>query len=225
MTAEGDGYEFRDGVPIEPVTPGSTLLVAGPALSRTEDLAVSMVAAGTNYEEGALFISTNMTSKRLLAACEEMNPTFEVSGAGIVDCSGQHLGQSSSGAQVRSISTQNDLTGMGMQFSSLYESLYASAREGRVRTGLISLSSLSMYVDLRKLFQFTQTVSSRIDSADGLGVFTVDPTTHDKKEINTLTQVVDARIDVRESEDADGDLRVRGLHGQSDEWRAFSLWD
>jgi hypothetical protein len=72
-----------------------------------------------------------------------------------------------------------------------------------------------MYVDLRKLFQFAQTLSGRIDSAGGLGVFTLDPTTHDTQTVNTLSQVADGRIDIREPEegDADGELRIRGLSG------------
>jgi hypothetical protein len=110
-----------------------------------------------------------------------------------------------------------------MKFSSLYESLYADARDGRVRTSLTSLSSLSMYVDLRSLFQFAQTLSGRIDSAGGLGLFTLDPTTHDTQTVNTLGQVTDGRIEVREADDGTGELRVRGLPGHSSEWKPFSL--
>ena len=123
------------------------------------------------------------------------------------------------------VSTQSDLTGIGMKFSALYESLYGAAAGGRVRTGLISLSSLSMYVDLRKLFQFAQTLSSRIDSAGGLGAFTIDPTTHDTRTVNTLSQVADGRIDVREPEvdGVDGELRIRGLADQPLGWQPFSV--
>jgi len=219
------GYAFPDGIPVDTVPPGTTLLVTGPALSRTEDLSLSMVAGGTESGEGALFISTNQTSERLLETCEQHLPTFNNGLAGVIDCSGQDLGRARFEAQVKAISTQSDLTGIGMKFSSLYESLYADADEGRVRTCLTSLSSLSMYVDLRSLFQFTQTLSGRIDSAGGLGVFTMDPTTHDTQTVNTLSQVADGRIEVREADDgdADGELRVRGLPDQSQDWQPFTL--
>lgn len=78
------------------------------------------------------------------------------------------------------------------------------------------------YVDLRALFQFAQTLSGRIDSADGLGVFTIDPTTHDTSTVNTLSQAADGRIEVREAE-GDGELRVRGRPNQPDSWQLFSL--
>lgn len=135
------------------------------------------------------------------------------------------MGHSGLDAQVKYVSTQSDLTGIGMKFSSLYESLYGTVSGGRVRTGLISLSSLAMYVDLRTLFQFVQTLSGRIDSADGLGVFAIDPTTHDTRTVNTLSQAADGRIEVREpeSEAGDGELRVRGLPDQPSGWQPFSL--
>jgi hypothetical protein len=81
-----------------------------------------------------------------------------------------------------------------------------------------------MYVDLRTLFQFAQTLAGRVDSADGLGVFAMDPTTHDAKTVNTLSQTANGRIEVRDSEgDADGELRVKGLPNQPRDWQPFTL--
>lgn len=218
-------YEFADGVPVNPIAHGSTVLVAGPALSRTEALARSMVADSTDAGEGGLFISTNKTCKKLLTACRGTHPALDATKVGIIDCSGQEMSKSGLDARVKYVSTQSDLTGIGMKFSALYESLYAGAQGGRVRTGLISLSSLAMYVDLRTLFQFVQTLSGRIDSADGLGVFALDPTTHDTKTVNTLSQAADGRIEVREPEgsDVDGELRIRGLPDQPSGWQPFEL--
>lgn len=219
------GYEFADGVPIDPIGPGTTLLVAGPALSRAEDLARTMVVDAVGREEGMLFVSTNTTCGTLLDTCRRDRPSLDPARMGVVDCSGQDIGGSSP-MRVKYVSTQSDLTGIGMKFSSLYEALYGEVSAGRIRCGLISLSSLAMYVDLRKLFRFAQTISGRIDSADGLGVFSLDPTTHDTREVNTLSQAADGRIEVRDPEehpDADGELRVRGLRDRSEEWRPFSL--
>jgi hypothetical protein len=224
MSGTDAGYAFGDGIPVNPVDSGSTLLVAGPALSAAEDLALSMVA-DAGEREGSLFISTNMTHGKLLKTCRRTHPSLDTSLLGVIDCSGQGFDGGPEGVRVKYVSTQSDLTGIGMKFSSLYEALYAEAEGSRVRTGLVSLSSLLMYVDLRKLFQFAQTISGRIDSADGLGVFTIDPTTHDTKTVNTLSQVVDGRIEVRggDDNDAEGELRVRGLRDQPDGWQPFSL--
>jgi len=217
-------YGFPEWLPLEPVPAGSTVIVAGPAFSNVEELTESMVGGGTREGEGALFIATNETCTKLLESCRRTVPGLDRSRVGVIDCSGQDIGRSVSNVQVKYVSTQSDLTGIGMKFSALYESLYGAVEGGRVRTGLISLSSLSMYVDLRKLFQFAQTLSGRIDSAGGLGAFTIDPATHEPRTVNTLSQVADARIDVREPEgDADGELRIRGLDGQPSGWQPFTL--
>jgi KaiC/GvpD/RAD55 family RecA-like ATPase len=224
-SAEGD-YRFGDGVPLAPIQQGSTVLVAGSALSPAEDLARWMVTEGTDAGEGALFISTNETCVSLAEACRQTHPSFDPSRVGVIDCSGQDLAKSRLDVRVRHISTQTDLTGIGMKFSALYESLYADAGNGRVRTGLISLSSLLMYVELRTLFRFAQTLAARIESAGGLGVFVIDPESHDTRTVSTLSQVVDGRISVRDPEDvedADGELRVDGLPEQPSKWQPFSL--
>lgn len=226
MSQESEAaYTFAESLPLNPVQPGSTLLVSGEGFSAATDVARLMVIDGMADEEGALFISTNETCTKLLAACRRLRPELDTAQLGIIDCTGQDIGQADLGARVKYVSTQRDLTGIGMKFSGLYESLYAGAKDGRIRTGLLSLSSLCMYLDLRKLFQFTQTLSGRIDSADGLGVMSLDPTMHDSRTINTLSQVADGRIEVRDHDDSeyDGELRVRGLPDQPGDWTPFSL--
>lgn len=217
-----DAYGFRDSIPVEPIEAGSTLFVAGPALSPAEDLTRTLVAEGCQAGDASLIISTNMTSERLLTKCGQAFQNFDFSRAGVIDCSGQARDSTQYESTVKYISTQSDLTGIGIKFSALYESLYSESTPG-IRTGLISVSSLSMYVDLRALYKFVQTLSGRIDSADGLGMFAIDPTTHDTKTVNTLSQAADGRIDVRKSDDGDGELRVRGLSGQPEGWQPFSL--
>lgn len=217
-------YTFAEGIPIDPVPPGTVVMVAGDTLGPMGDLARLLVTTGSDRGEGMLFISTKDTAEGLLDGCRELQPGIDESKLGIIDCSGQEMPEVQSPAQIKYISTQSDLTGIGMKFSSLYQSIYENADGGRLRTGLDTLSSLAMYVDIRTLFKFAQTMSSRIDSADGFGVFLIDPSAHDEQSINTLLQVVDGEIRVRGTDgDADGELRTRGLFGQSDDWRPFSL--
>lgn len=224
---ETGAYTFAETLPINPIQPGSTVFVSGEGFSAADHLARSMVVDGTAKGEGGLFISTNKTYTKLLAACRRSRPELNTSQLGIIDCTGQDMGQAEQDAQIKYVSTQSDLTGIGMKFSALYESLYASSEGGRIRTGLLNLSSLCMYVDLRKLFRFAQTLSGRIESAGGLGVIAIDPTTHDTQTLNTLNQIADGKIEVRdndgERQEFDGELRVRGLPDQPTGWEAFSF--
>lgn len=228
---DASGYDFGESLPVAPVAAGSTVLVSGEQFSRADDLARAMVLDGQQRAEGSLFITTNKSYTKLLDACRQSHAALEPARLRILDCTGQDIVDTDQNVQVKYVSTQSDLTGIGMKFSALYESLYENMRNGRIRVGLFSLSSLAMYVDLRTLFRFAQTLSGRIESADGLGVFTINPSAHDSQTVSTLSQVADAQIDVRDAEDgdefadADGKLRVRGLRSQSSEWQPFALPD
>jgi hypothetical protein len=223
MSVPDSAYRFPEGVPIEPVPAGTIVLIAGPALSPAEELARQAVL-DEDGTDGMLFVATNMTAKKFFAACRRVAPSVDASRIGMVDCSGQEMGTSETGMRTRYVSTQSDLTGIGMKYSALYESLYADAADGRVRTGLINLTSLLMYNDLRRVFQFTQTLAGRIESADGTGVFSIDPTTHDDRTVNMFNQIADGLIEVRETDsEADGELRVRGLPSQPEGWQPFTL--
>jgi len=74
-----------------------------------------------------------------------------------------------------------------------------------------------MYTDLRVVLRFTQTVAGRIDGAGALGVFSMEPSMHDEQTMNTMKQLTDVLVEVRDpggdSPDADGELRVKGLAG------------
>lgn len=224
MSDTTEHYRFADELPLTPIRPGSTVLVSGEKFSNAENLARTMVVGGTAHDEGVLLISTNMSSQRLVDACREAYPSLDSSLLGVLDCTGQDIGTTQTDVEVKYVSTQSDLTGMGMKFSSLYEALYGRATEGRVRVGLFSLSSLSMYVELRLLFRFAQTLSGRIETAGGLGVFTINPAANDDKTVSTLEQVADGKIEVRDADsDADGELRTRGLSEQPTEWTPFTL--
>jgi len=221
-------YEFSERIPIDPIDAGSTILVAGSALTVAEELAISTVAEGSRVDEGMLYLSTNETATKLLQSCRRYYPELDLSRTAVLDCTGQNIGNADPDVTVRYVSTQSDLTGFGMKFSALYESLYEASPNGRVRIGMVSLSSLVMYVDLRGVFKFAQTIAGRIDSAGGLGVFSVDPSMHDSQTVSTLNQLADAVVEVRDPEGdtpgtADGELRVRGLRDQSNEWQPFEL--
>ncbi|MEZ3143704.1 hypothetical protein [Halobaculum sp. MBLA0143] len=47
MSDDDAGYGFPDEIPIDPIAPRSTVLVARRAVSRVEDLVLSLVAAGS----------------------------------------------------------------------------------------------------------------------------------------------------------------------------------
>ena len=216
-------YTFDD-LPVEPIPAGSTVLVAGKQSTAAEELAVALVAsaAAAAQPEGALFVSTDTGAETLLTACGRLQPTFSPEIASVVDCSGADRDDE----EVATVAAPSDLGGITTRFAALYESLFDRLDDGRVRAGVVGLSSLAMHVELRSLLRFTRTVAGRVDIAAGFGAFALDPTAHHRQVGQTLGQAVDGRIEVREPPDAsaaDGELRVRGFRDQPREWTAFSL--
>jgi hypothetical protein len=59
-----------------------------------------------------------------------------------------------------------------------------------------------------------------VASIDGLGVFFIDPSTQDDAVVNTLSQFLDGRIDVRDGEDG-SELRSRGAVEGPRDWTAY----
>ena len=209
-------YRFGDDLPLDGVQPGTNLLVAGPAMSGARQVALRLVTDGDERGEGMVFLTTNKTGEKLLDQCDRLCGGLSRSQYGVVDCVTDQHGSDGTDDRVVTVSSPSDLTGIGIEFSGLYQAVHRDADE-RVRVGLYSLSTLLMYAEFRTVSRFVHTLGGRIDSTGGLGVFLIDPTTQDERVVSTIAQFCDARVDVRQP-DRTTELRVRGLDDHSQAW-------
>jgi hypothetical protein len=201
-------YEFA-GLPIDPVRSGTSLLVAGPSHVGTRQLAYRMLVGGD--DEGVIVTTTNATAADITADCEAVGIEVSPNRMGIVDClEGDDTGVP---ARVLTVSSAQDLTGIGMRYSELYSEFHREGVEA-VRTGLFSVSTVLSLTELRTVSRFVHTLVGRVSKVDGLGIFLIDPAMHDERELRTISQFCDGRIDVRE-------LRHRGFVGDSSSWVDF----
>ena len=209
----GAAYAVR-GLPVDGIPAGTTLLVAGPPHGGARTAALRMLAG--EADEGTIVITTNRRAVRIAEDCERAGVAMGADRAAIVDCVGDE--DASVPARLLSASGPGDLTGIGMRFSDVYMDF---KEEGitRVRTGLISLSTLLTLGDLQTVSRFVHTLVGRIDSVGGLGVLFVDPTNHDEQSVNTIAQFCSGRVDVRENDGSE--LRVGGVPSQDRTWQAF----
>lgn len=213
-------YEFDDDIPLRGIDAGTNVLVAGPSMSGARTLALRLVTAGSTRGEGTLVVTTNKTGKKVIDDCERLREDLDRHRFAVVDCVSEQQGRSGSADCVETVSSPGDLTGIGIELSSLYQTIYGASSE-RVRLGLFSISTLLMYTELRTVSRFIHTVTGRVTATDGLGVFFIDPTTQDERAVNTLSQLCDARIDVRDADGGGSELRVRGLADQPRDWTPF----
>jgi hypothetical protein len=208
-------YSFGD-LPLSPVGPGTSVLVAGPILGGTRRFALEMLTADRG--DGVVVIAADVSAREVLAGIDRTGEDTTNGRIRIVDCTQE--GGDDLGEFVSSVGTPADLTGIGIEYAGQYEQVYARGFDA-VRTGIYTLTPLLVYSDdVRPVYRFVNTVTSRIRTADGFGVCVIDPRAHDERVLGSIAQAFDGRIDVRES-DTGQEIKVSGLADQPTEWTSI----
>ncbi|MFB6119246.1 recombinase RecA [Halosegnis sp.] len=128
----------------------------------------------------------------------------------VVDCVSQGgFGSAREDDVTRYVSTPADLTGLGIALSGFMQDCYHDSTRRRTRVGIHSLSTLLMYADIRRVYQFVHTLTTRVQSAGFAGAFALDTSAGDSETRERLLQLFDAAVETRET-DATTQLRVRG---------------
>ncbi|MFC6973786.1 RAD55 family ATPase [Halomicroarcula sp. GCM10025709] len=202
------------------VRPGSNILVSGPAMSGKERLAYEILADGARNGDGAVVVSTSDQAATIVNDFRELVPELEESQLGVVDCRGEGSGDSGSvnGAYVHQVSSPGDLTGIGIGITKALEGLHNSGRD-QGRLALVSLSTMLTYTDKKTVFKFCHVLSSRLDSAGYIGVFTIDSGAHDEQTLQVIKQAFDGLIEIRDAEGGGREGRVLGLAGEPTSWK------
>lgn len=217
-------YKVDDALPPELATDvpeGRNLLVSGPPMSGKRELLLRLLARGATDGEGSIILSSRERATALVDSYDDLVGS-EPARVSVIDCvsSQSELGDLERSGRVKHVSSPEDLTGIGMQFSDLANDAQ-DAGVDRVRVGLDSLSPMLMYVDMQRLFRFLHVFTSQIAGKDWLGLFVVDPTSHDDQAVNTLQQLFDGVIELRLADDGTREARVRGLGDSGAGWVAL----
>ncbi|MFB6189410.1 MAG: hypothetical protein ABEI57_05970 [Halapricum sp.] len=206
-----------DRLPIEPLPAGTNVLVTGSPLDGAREILFELLAR-TSEEEGLIFVTADTDYQSAVETYEDRASAFDPSRMCVIDAT--QAPEGAENASVRYVSSPSDLTGIGIEFSSLYESLRASGLD-QIRFGLDSISTLLIYADgFRPVYRFLHTITSRIRTADGLGVFTIDPDAVEDEAFATVAQSFDVRVDVRDGEDGP-EFRLQGHEGRPEGWHAL----
>lgn len=194
-------YAAGDALPVDGLPPGS-ILVFGPPMTGKYKLILDFMVEGDRLGEGSLFVTTNESAGSIFADFEDRGggePEF----LKLVDCVSERRSQDGRlpEERVEYVSSPGDVTGLGIGVS---EQLRRFVETGTARTRIVlhSLSTLLMYSDVETVFRFLHVLTGRIDEVDGVGLFTIDPTTHDAETVSTIKQLFDIAIELREGESA-----------------------
>jgi len=206
-------------LPVEGIPPGSTMLVVGPPMTGKRTLTMELLAAGFD-EEGVAVVSTDDSAADVRTSLAEFTDgSAETLPLGVVDCVGDSHGSEGLGPLDSRVSSPADLTGIGMELTTLLERLYAD-HASRLRFGLLSLTTMSMYAPPEQVVRFLHVVTSRISDANGVGFVVAHADTIDEEHLQQLRSFVDGVIEVRETEES-AQLRVLGHPSGTTDWTPF----
>ncbi|MFB6081432.1 MAG: RAD55 family ATPase [Halanaeroarchaeum sp.] len=200
---------------IDEVAPGTNLLISGPSMSGKRKLMLRILAHGATMGDGGVVVTASDPAADVIE--EYRSIVAEESYFRLVDCVSSQGGGETDKQLVRSVSSPGDLTGIGIEFSEIAREANASGVD-RLRIGFDSISPLLMYVDLQRLFRFLHVFTSQIQSNDWLGLFSIDPETHEQQAVNTISQLFDGMIEIRLQDDGTREARVRGITDSPTEW-------
>lgn len=208
------------GETLDELPSGTSLLIRGPAMIGKRELAVRLLAAGHEEDDGILCVTTSDNADTVLDELEREIPALDRGRIGIIDCSGGDDQRALREIGMERVSSPGDLTGISIGTAKLLQR-FARRDVSDVRHGLVSVSTLLQYLDLETVFKFLHIYTSRIGSTGGLGVFTIDDTSHDPQTINTITGEFDCVIELREADTGDREVRLLGHPDTSRTWYRY----
>jgi KaiC/GvpD/RAD55 family RecA-like ATPase len=213
--ARPDGYSLADTLPfdVSALDAGTNLLVSGPAMSGKRQLVFDLLAPGADADP-IVMMTTDDPSARIRSDLQDRGVDLDPAVLRIVDASGA---PGDDDPLVYRVSSPADLTGMGVAFTEVVDGM---GTPDRLRLGFVSISTLLQYVDSERAFSFLHVLSRRASAAGYLGVYSIDPTTHEDRFVNVVTSIFDAVVELREA-DGDRQIRLRGLPETDAEWMAF----
>ncbi|WP_324662175.1 RAD55 family ATPase [Haloarcula sediminis] len=202
------------------VRDGSSILVSGPAMTGKEQLVYDILADGAREGDGAVVVTTSDKAASVVEEFRDRVPELQGAQLGVVDCRGEGGSDPEviDGVSVHQVSSPGDLTGIGIGITKALEGLHDSGRE-RGRLALVSLSTMLTYTDKKTVFKFCHVLSSRLDAAGYIGVFTIDSGAHDQQTIQVIKQAFDGLIDIRDADGGGREARVLGLANEPTDWQ------
>ena len=191
--ARADRYPLADAIPVDldDFGPGMNVLVSGPPMSGKRQLVFDLLSPEGAAPDPIVVMTTDDPASRIQTAFEDRGVRFDPEVFRVVDATGA---PGDSDSAIHRVSSPADLTGMGVAFTQAVDGM---GTPDRLRFGFVSISTLLQYVDAERAFSFLHVLSRRTSAAGYLGVYSIDPTTHEDRFVNVVTSIFDAAIEIR----------------------------
>jgi len=209
-----------DLAPLSSLEPGSALLVSDQTRTGQAEVVTAVLADGLRHEEGAVGVSTDDDGTDWIADLEPASDGLPGTGLSVIDCGANRERTERhppNDAFRYSVPDPTDLTGIGIGVTKCFDRLQETGTF-RARLGLASLSAVLEETNRKTTFKFCHVLTSRLNSAGFLGLFTIDATGHDEQTRQVIRQAFDAEVELR-GDDGGREARVRGLGDSETGWQ------
>ncbi|MFT4949105.1 MAG: KaiC/GvpD/RAD55 family RecA-like ATPase [Natronomonas sp.] len=203
------------------VPPGASLLISGPAMTGKDDLLRGFLADGLAGDEAAVAVTTGGPAEGVI---DDIHSRAEFEGHALSAIDSRAEGSRESqelgnGSHVHRVSDPADLTSIGVCVTEALERVGVGGYD-RGRFGLTSLSTMLTYTDEKTVFKFCHVLSSRLEGAGFVGLYTIDESAHDQQTLQVLKQNFDGQVQLRE-QGGTRQVRARGFGGDPTAWQAL----
>lgn len=193
------------------VRDGSNVLVVGPPMTGKRELLYEVLAADRGSDRATAFVTTRKAAGTIEPEYRDVHP--DVATLAVVDCVTRQrgFGRNEESPTRRLVSSAGDLTGIGIDLTDFMRRFHEDDDLSGASVGMHTLSTLLMYADVRRVYQFLHVLTGRVESSGFLGGFVLDtPVPQDS--LGIIKQPFDGVVEVREVEETGGrEYRVRGL--------------
>lgn len=203
----------------EALESGTNVLVIGPVMTGKRRLLFSLLAQASDTDDGAILTTTRKTGETVVQEFTSVDPRKRpAERLRVVDCIGTRRQDREAAWKRRYASDPGDLTGVGIGLTEYLREFYRDDHD--VVVALHSLSTMLMYTDVRRVFQFLHVIAGRIGAMDNIGGFVLDDT-GGSEDASILRQPFDAMLEIRETDEGRRQLRARGADIAPRSWTDF----
>jgi KaiC/GvpD/RAD55 family RecA-like ATPase len=203
------GGAIPDGS-VDSLPQGTNLLVVGDDADGAADFVFRVLAQAPRAGECVLLVTTDETPAALVDRYRTaLDDTASLDHLFVVDVSQSGLERDIgplSPTQVEAVASPADVTAIGIGITNHLRSIDTE----RIRFGLASLSPIVDRIGPERAFAFAHVLTSRVRTADYLGLFVVDPASHDASVVRILRSLTDGTLTVRRTDDGHRELHGTG---------------
>lgn len=177
------------GGTVEALDDAWSVLLQAPSMGGDRDYCTELLTEGID-PAGVLFV----TYTRDAAACLDQVDVPPGVRLGVVTV-GDGDTPERADAEIRTVSSASDLTGLGIEIDDVLGSWPSP-----VSVCFDSLTSMLQYVEFETAYQFLHATAGRFYAADARAHYHIDPAAHDPMHVAGITSLMDAAVTVENGE-------------------------